>query len=163
MLTLVAAVLAYERVDRASEACDRKSGRSELRAAISETSEEKDMLAGSTMRRGVQRMAGEREGCRAGGYNSASGVGNPACLEIYGNGRWRRSTGRLAEGLDVSPRLSGHATNACNKLKIYNTTGERKGKGRIFQLRPRSQFEGLHDAPSIFSASAEPSPRPIKC
>jgi hypothetical protein len=28
MLTLVAAVLAYDRVDRASEACDRKSGRS---------------------------------------------------------------------------------------------------------------------------------------
>ena len=28
MLTLVAAVLAYERVDRASDACVRKSGRS---------------------------------------------------------------------------------------------------------------------------------------
>lgn len=47
MLTLVAAVLAYERVERASDACDRRSGRSdrsELRYAISETSEENDMV-----------------------------------------------------------------------------------------------------------------------
>jgi hypothetical protein len=44
MLTLVAAVLAYDRVERASETCERKSGRSELfRYAMSETSEEKDM------------------------------------------------------------------------------------------------------------------------
>lgn len=48
MLTLVAAVLAYDRVDRASETCERKSGRSgrsELRYAMSETSEEKDIVA----------------------------------------------------------------------------------------------------------------------
>lgn len=46
MLTLVAAVLAYDRVERASETCERKSGlsgRSELRLAISDTSEENDM------------------------------------------------------------------------------------------------------------------------
>lgn len=43
MLTLVAAVLAYDLVDRASETCERKSGRSEFRLAMSETSEENDM------------------------------------------------------------------------------------------------------------------------
>lgn len=45
MLTLVAAVLAYDRVDRASETCERKSGRSELRLAMSETRDENDMAA----------------------------------------------------------------------------------------------------------------------
>jgi hypothetical protein len=46
MLTLVAAVLAYDRVERASDICERRSGRSgrsEFRYAMSETSEEKDM------------------------------------------------------------------------------------------------------------------------
>lgn len=42
MLTLVAVVLAY---DRALEACERKSSRSEFRYAMSETREEKDMMA----------------------------------------------------------------------------------------------------------------------
>lgn len=48
MLTLVAAVLAYDLVDRASEACERRSGRSgrsEFRYAMSETSDENDMMA----------------------------------------------------------------------------------------------------------------------
>jgi len=47
MLTLVAAVLAYERIDRVSEICERRSGRSgrsALRYAMSDTSEEKDMV-----------------------------------------------------------------------------------------------------------------------
>jgi hypothetical protein len=47
-LTLVAAVLAYDRVERASDTCERKSGRSgrsELRLAMSETSDENDMAA----------------------------------------------------------------------------------------------------------------------
>jgi hypothetical protein len=46
MLTLVAAVLAYDRVERASDAWERRSGRSgrsEFRYAMSETSEENDM------------------------------------------------------------------------------------------------------------------------
>jgi hypothetical protein len=48
ILTLVAAVLAYDRVERASDACERKSGRngrSEPRYAMSETSDEKDIVA----------------------------------------------------------------------------------------------------------------------
>jgi hypothetical protein len=52
MLTLVAAVLAYERVDCASDTCDRRSGRSdrsEFRYAISETSEENDMARTSSV------------------------------------------------------------------------------------------------------------------
>lgn len=43
MLTLVAAVLAY---DRALETCERKSSFSEFRYAMSETSVEKDMIVG---------------------------------------------------------------------------------------------------------------------
>jgi hypothetical protein len=43
MLTLVAAVLAY---DRERETCDRRSSRSRLRYVRSETSEENDMVAG---------------------------------------------------------------------------------------------------------------------
>jgi hypothetical protein len=53
-LTLVAAVLAYDRVERASDTCERKSGRSgrsELRLAMSETSDENDMAAGGLLGR----------------------------------------------------------------------------------------------------------------
>ena len=44
MLTLVAAVLAYDCVDCTSDICDRNSGRSELRFAMSETRDENDMV-----------------------------------------------------------------------------------------------------------------------
>ena len=42
MLTLVAAVLAYDRV---RDTCERMSSRSEFRYAISETRDENDMMA----------------------------------------------------------------------------------------------------------------------
>lgn len=56
MLTLVAAVLAY---DRARETCERMSSFSEFRYVMSETSEEKDMAEAV---RKVSEIARERRG-----------------------------------------------------------------------------------------------------
>jgi hypothetical protein len=63
MLTLVAAVLAY---DRALETCERMSSFSEFLYAISETSEEKDMVPPCSSNTSEIELRGTKEGIKSG-------------------------------------------------------------------------------------------------